>query len=79
MYINSRIDKPWSSYTMGYYTAVKNEQIISTHIDIHESHNCNEKKTIAEYMLYNPFYVMFQNMVSCAIYCLWVGEHAVKG
>lgn len=60
MYINSRIDKPWSSYTMGYYTAVKNEQIISTHIDIHESHNCNEKRQLQNTCCIIPFMLCFK-------------------
>ena len=53
---------------------------ITTHIIVDESHKHTEqKKQIAEYMLYNSIYVKFQNMINCAICCLCIDGHVVKG
>lgn len=50
------------------------------HIIVGESHKHREqKKQMAAYMLYNSIYVKFQNMINCAVRCLWIDGHVVKG
>lgn len=50
------------------------------HIIVGECHKHREqKKQIAAYMLYNSIYVKFQNMINCAVCCLWIDAHVVKG